>query len=156
MSDKRAFLSLDYESVTVAPTPDGLNNSVTRSTFKYKLRSVQEWIDRSCEDMETLFRRIQTNPEIAQTAVNSFRSALKSSFPPETYSLDLPPRELSKRNRKMEASEDESDHEEKELDQDTSDEDDLVTELLEKEETSNNREKEESPKQARKRKSRED
>lgn len=116
-SKKRAFCPLDYEHVSVVPTPDGLNNARVQVTKRYKLRSVREWIEVACEEMKDEFRILKTwttQPEKAQLALDSYRAALESSFDEAAYKLEMPAEQRSRRDKNGESSDEENEKQDSE------------------------------------------
>lgn len=116
MSSKRKrFCPLDYEHVRVTPFQDGLNNSRVQATKRYKLRSLDEWIDTSCEDMKDLLTSLGafTSQEAkARSLMQTYRDILVDSFPPETFQLLPAVKQRSLRDKRRDNEMDPSSEEE--------------------------------------------
>jgi hypothetical protein len=93
------FCSLDYEHVRVVPSNDGLNNSRSRSTRKYKLRSIGEWINETCEDMNDFLSQIKANPKKSKSLGQDFRALLENAFSKSVKELLPEPKSISKNDQ---------------------------------------------------------
>lgn len=100
---RKEFCPVDYEHVRAMPTLDGQNAFKTVVTKKYKLGSLDEWINVTCEDMKDFLNKLdalQKQPIKAHKLLQDFRDVIRNSYPKEVFQLPMGKKLLSKNNMK--------------------------------------------------------
>lgn len=79
MSTTRRIFPLKYASVRVCPSDGGSNSTEIKTHKKYKINTLEEFIDAELEEQGEVLKLMGCDPLLSEAALEAMRKAMESA-----------------------------------------------------------------------------